>query len=102
VSADALRRRAGVYIQPTTLQIVELSVQNGALIQGRQGGPTLTPVAENRFRTQGQAAEIVFADGERAGFERRVDGVRPVPFEWRQPDAHEGDAQQFRRSVHQR
>jgi hypothetical protein len=34
---------------------------------------------------QGQPAEIVFADGERAGFERRVDGVRPVPFEWREP-----------------
>ena len=34
---------------------------------------------------QGQAADIIFADGERAGFLRRVDGARPLPFEWRQP-----------------
>lgn len=85
VNAESLRRRAGVYVQPTTMAVVELSVKNGALIQGRQSGPALVAVAENRFRFPGQPAEFVFGDGEHAGFERRLPGVRAVPFEWREP-----------------
>ncbi|MDB4873764.1 MAG: aminopeptidase [Gemmatimonadetes bacterium] len=84
VSAELLARRAGVYVQPTTLQIVELSVRNGALIMGRQAGPALVPVSENRFRMPGQPVELVFANGEHAGFDRAAPGVKPVTYEWRQ------------------
>lgn len=81
-----LQRRAGVYLQPTTLQFVELTMRDGQLMLGRTGGPALVPLAENRFGVTGQAVELVFADGEQAGFERRpIAGGRPIPFEWRPP-----------------
>ncbi|MDB4869185.1 MAG: aminopeptidase [Gemmatimonadales bacterium] len=81
-----LRSRAGVYVQPTTLEILELTVLNGQLILGHTSGPTLVPVAENRFRITEQPFELVFRAGEHAGFERQpLSGGRPVAFEWRQP-----------------
>ena len=88
LSIATLERRAGVYVQPTTLQVVELSLREGQLILGRTRGPTLVPVAENRFRITGQPVDLVFANGEHAGFERQSlrDGQR-LPFEWRQPPA---------------
>jgi hypothetical protein len=85
VSDAQLRRRAGVYLQPTTMQVLELSMRDGRLSVGRQAGPALLPVAENRFRVTGAPIEFVFADGDRAGFERRTPGARPVPFERREP-----------------
>ena len=82
----ALERRAGSYVQPTTRQVVQLTVRGGQLMLGRYGGPVLVPTAENRFRIQGQAQEYVFAEGEHAGFELRpLAGGRAVPFEWRAP-----------------
>jgi hypothetical protein len=81
-SPAALQRRVGVYIQPTTLEVVELSMQDGRLIGGRTEGPTLVPVGDNRFRA-GQR-EMIFGDGDQAGFEvRHPDSPRPVPFERR-------------------
>jgi CubicO group peptidase (beta-lactamase class C family) len=81
-----LQRRVGAYLQPNTLQLIELSLHDGRLLLGRAAGPTLTPLAENRFRVGGQPVELVFAAGERAGFERRLlSGGRPVAFEWRPP-----------------
>lgn len=84
VSAAVLQRRAGVYVQPTTLQVIELSMRDGRLIGGRNSGPTLVPLSENRFRAEDR--EIVFAGGENGGFEMRPsDGGRPIPYEWHQP-----------------
>ncbi len=81
-----LQRRAGVYVQPTTLEILELTVRDGQLILGHTSGPTLVPFAANRFRITGQPFELVFGNGEHAGFERQpLHGGRPLPFEWRQP-----------------
>jgi CubicO group peptidase (beta-lactamase class C family) len=86
VPPAAVQRRAGVYIQPTTQQFVELTFRDGQLILGRTAGPQLIPLAENRFRAAGQPLELVFANGDQAGFERRlIAGGRPLPFEWRQP-----------------
>jgi CubicO group peptidase (beta-lactamase class C family) len=81
----SLEKRAGAYIQPTTQQVVELIMRNGALSAGQASGSALVPTAENRFRL-GQA-ELVFAAGEHAGFELRplAGGGRPVSYEWRQP-----------------
>ncbi len=89
VSPAMLERYAGVFIQPTTLQVLELTMRDGRLIVGRGDGPPLAPMGQNRFRGP-QGAEFVFADGggPRAGFELRPPaGGRPVRFEWRQPAA---------------
>jgi CubicO group peptidase (beta-lactamase class C family) len=84
VAESELRRRAGVYIQPTTLQVIEITFRDGRLIGGRTSGPTLVPVGENRFRI-GQG-EIVFGAGANAGFEMHPpDRGRPVPYERRDP-----------------
>jgi CubicO group peptidase (beta-lactamase class C family) len=88
IAPAVLQRRAGVYIQPTTLQIVELSVRDGKLFQGQGGrggnGQELIPVAENRFRRG--PAELMFTDGEHPGFTQSAPGgSHPVPYEWHQP-----------------
>lgn len=85
LSSAQLSRRAGVYVQPTTLQVVELTVRDGVLILGRRDGPTLVPIAENRFRVSGSPAELVFAGGDHAGFRRVAPGSRDVVYEWRNP-----------------
>ncbi|HEY4131532.1 MAG TPA: serine hydrolase, partial [Gemmatimonadaceae bacterium] len=91
VSSESIQRRAGVYVQPTTLQVIELVARGGALHlsngidSGR--GPILVPVAENRFRLPGGAAELVFGPGDHAGFERRLlngnGSGHAVRYEWR-------------------
>ena len=86
LSRAALERRIGSYLQPTTLQVLELSLQGGQLILGRTAGPALIPLAENRFRVTDQPVELLFGGGEHARMERRVlTGGRAVPFEWHQP-----------------
>jgi CubicO group peptidase (beta-lactamase class C family) len=84
IAPAVLQRRVGIYVQPTTLEVIELTMRDGKLIGGRTGGPTLVPVGDNRFRA-GQR-EVVFGGGEHAGFEVRQPGSpRPVQFEWRAP-----------------
>ena len=78
VAPAVLARRAGIYIQPTTLQVVELTLRDGKLFLGRQGNASLTPIAENRFRIVGQPFELVFNDGPERRFERRPLGGGPV------------------------
>jgi CubicO group peptidase (beta-lactamase class C family) len=85
VSSELLQRRAGVYEQPTTLQILRLVMRDGRLAFESPNAPTLTAVSENRFVVGGQNGEIVFADGDHAGFERRIAGQRPVRFDWHEP-----------------
>ena len=85
LASDRLQRRADVYVQPNTLQIVRLVVRDGKLGVDGPNAPALTAMSENRFALPGTAGDIVFGDGEHAGFERRAPGQRPVTFEWRQP-----------------
>ena len=84
VTADAITRRAGIYVQPNTLQIVELTAREGKLRV--RDGPELIPVGENRFRSATNTVEFVFGAGEHAGYQRRlVSGGRPIAFEWKPP-----------------
>jgi CubicO group peptidase (beta-lactamase class C family) len=84
ISPALLQRRVGVYVEPTTLETIELNMRDGKLIGGRTGGPTLIPLGNNRFRV-GQR-EVVFGGGDHAGFELRQPGSpRPVHYEWREP-----------------
>lgn len=84
LTPDRLQRRAGVYIQPTTLQIVRFVVRDGRLAIDAPNAPALVSLAENRFALPGAGGEVVFAQGDHAGFERRVAGQHPVSYEWRQ------------------
>jgi CubicO group peptidase (beta-lactamase class C family) len=86
VPAAALEKRAGAYLQPTTLSVVELTMHGGKLTLGRITGPTLVPIAENHFRPDGDITEIVFGAGDDAGFEiRSPNSSRPVVFERPRP-----------------
>jgi CubicO group peptidase (beta-lactamase class C family) len=85
VSVDQVRRRAGVYLQPTTLQIVRLVMRDSSLVVEAPGGPTLVPLDDRRFALTGQAGDLIFADGEKANYERRIPGLRPIPFERKEP-----------------
>jgi hypothetical protein len=82
-----IERRAGVYFQPRTLEVVELTVRDGALFTARQGGARLVPVDSARFLVAGRAIEHVFAPEEHSGYVARalVPGRHPVTFEWRAP-----------------
>ena len=84
LAPDRLARLAGVYVQPTTLQIVRLAVRAGRLAVDAPNAPALVALSENRFALPGHAGDIVFGSGEHAGFERRAPGQRPVSYEWRQ------------------
>jgi CubicO group peptidase (beta-lactamase class C family) len=84
VAPDRIARHAGVYVQPATLQVVRLVARDGHLQLAGPNAPQLTALSENRFALPGQAGDMVFNDGEHAGFERRAPGQRPVAYEWRQ------------------
>ena len=82
IAAEKLRSRAGVYLQPTTRAIVRLGMRDGALAVIAPGGPTLVPLADNRFALTGQQGDILFDDGDHANYVRRIPGQHPIPWEW--------------------
>jgi hypothetical protein len=83
LSLGRLQSRAGVYVQPTTLSVTRLVLREAGL--AIDGGPALIPLSDSRFAIAGEAAQISFADGVHAGYERRTPGQSPARFEWRQP-----------------
>jgi hypothetical protein len=85
LSADRLQRRAGVYVAPRTMQVVELAVRDGKLMVGRQGNVSLIPLSEDRMRISGQAGEAIFKDSASSGFDLAPAGGRPLHFERRAP-----------------
>src|SRR5688572_1818494 len=85
VPLEQVRRRAGVYLQPTTMQIVRLVMRDTLLVVEAPGGPTLVPLDDKRFALTGQAGDLIFADGDRANYERRIPGLRAIPFERKEP-----------------
>lgn len=86
LSADRLQRRAGIYLQPRTMAVVELTLRDGKLMLGRQGNAALIPVTEDRMRIAGQPGEAVFKDSASTAFDL-VTGGRSLHFERRQPVA---------------
>jgi CubicO group peptidase (beta-lactamase class C family) len=85
VPVEQVRQRAGVYLQPTTMQVVRLVMRGNTLVVEAPGGPTLVPLDEKRFSLTGQAGDLLFADGDKANYERRIPGLRPIPFERKEP-----------------
>jgi CubicO group peptidase (beta-lactamase class C family) len=84
VAGDRMQRYVGVYVQPSTLQVVRLVMHGDRLAIDQPGAPPLVPLAENRFALTGQPVEVVFASAEHGGFDRKISGQRPVHYEWRQ------------------
>jgi CubicO group peptidase (beta-lactamase class C family) len=81
---EKLQTRAGYYFQPTTTLVVHLVVRDGKLVLDAPGSPTLIPLDEKRFALPAQEGDLLFADGEHAGYVRRIPGQQPIPFEWKQ------------------
>lgn len=78
---------AGVYIEPSTRQVAELTVQNGVLYTNRVGGARIEAMGERRARLVGQPLELEFDSGPHAGYRVRwlIPGRRADRFEWRAP-----------------
>jgi CubicO group peptidase (beta-lactamase class C family) len=86
ISPDVLQRRAGAYIQPNTMAIVEMSMRNGNLVRGRAGGPVLVPTSSRRMRAAGGAGDLEFTDGERPSVDMLDPALRPAHYErWPAP-----------------
>ena len=86
---EKLARRVGVYFQPRTLEVVEVSLRDGVLYTARQGGRKLLPIDENRFLINGRMIEHDFGPSPQSGYTARAltPGQHPVTFEWKAPAA---------------
>jgi CubicO group peptidase (beta-lactamase class C family) len=86
---DAARalRWAGVYLEPSTRQVAELTVRDGVLYTDRAGGARVEAIDARRARLVGQPLELEFGPGPRAGYRVRwlIPGRRADSFEWRAP-----------------
>ena len=80
---------AGVYFEPTTRQVAELTVRDGVLYTDRTGGARVEAVDARRARLAGVPLELEFGAGPRPGYRVRwlVPGRRADAFEWRAPAA---------------
>ena len=90
-AADAQRalRWAGVYFEPSTRQVAELTVRDGVLYTGRMGGARVEAINDQRARLVGEPLELEFRPGQRASYVVRwlIAGRRADMFEWRAPVA---------------
>jgi CubicO group peptidase (beta-lactamase class C family) len=78
---------AGVYLEPSTRQVAELTVRDGVLYTDRAGGARVEAIDARTARLVGQPLELDFGPGPRAGYRVRwlVPGRRADRFEWRAP-----------------
>jgi CubicO group peptidase (beta-lactamase class C family) len=60
LSAEQLRRFAGVYAHPVTGAPTFITLRGDTLVVGRSGGPALIPIAARRFRVAGAQVEVEF------------------------------------------
>ena len=87
LSRVALARRAGVYFQPRTLEVVELTARDSSLYTRRQGGRKLLPIDENRFLVEGTTNEHDFGPSDQSGYTARSLSrqLHPITFERKKP-----------------
>ncbi|HEX2779986.1 MAG TPA: serine hydrolase domain-containing protein, partial [Gemmatimonadaceae bacterium] len=91
-SADAARRAlglAGVYFEPTTRQVAELTVRDGVLYTDRTGGARVEAIDARRAKLVNVPLELELGDGPHPGYRVRwlIPGRRADVFEWRAPRA---------------
>ena len=85
VPTSVVERRAGVYVIPQTLEVVELTMKDGTLYTAPQNGARLVPLDSTRFVIAGRTTQLLFAPGEHAGYVALVPGRHPITVEWRAP-----------------
>jgi CubicO group peptidase (beta-lactamase class C family) len=87
VEPAVLAKRAGVYFQPTRVEVVEVTLRDGELFTARRGGAKLQPLDDNRFLVAGQPVEHLFGTEPHTGYVARslLPGRHPVAFEWKAP-----------------
>src|SRR5687768_14841261 len=77
-------RWAGVWFEPSTRQVAELTVRDGALYTDRAGGARVEAINERRARLVGQPLELEFSPDNRSYHVRwLIPGRRADRFEWR-------------------
>lgn len=87
-SVEAARRAvawAGVYLEPSTRQVAELTVRDGVLYTDRVGGARVESISARRARVVGTAIALEFGEGVRAGYVVRwtLPGRRADAFVWK-------------------
>jgi CubicO group peptidase (beta-lactamase class C family) len=82
-------RWAGVYFEPSTRQVAELTVHDSVLYNDRAGSVRIEAIGERRVRLVGQPIELDLDDGLHPGYRVRwlIPGRRADSFEWRAPRA---------------
>ena len=79
VPVERLARRVGTYMDPVTMLVVQLIMRDGRLMVAPNGA-VLIPLDENRFALPGQAGDLIFDEGENAGYQRRFPNQQPLRF----------------------
>ena len=86
--ATAALRWAGVYFEPITRQVAELTVRNGVLYTDRTGGARVEALGPRRARLVGQPLELAFDSvTPHPGYTVRwsIPNRRADRFEWKAP-----------------
>ena len=81
-------RWAGVWFEPSTRQVAELTVRDGVLYTERTGGTRVEAINSRRARLVGQPLDLEFSPDSRSYHVRwRIPGRRADMFQWRAPVA---------------
>lgn len=80
---------AGVYLEPSTRQVAELTARDGVLYTDRSGGARVEAINARRARLVGVPLELEFGPGAQPGYVVRwlVPGRRADSFVWKAPVA---------------
>jgi CubicO group peptidase (beta-lactamase class C family) len=80
---------AGVYFEPSTRQVAELTVRDGVLFTDRRAGSRVEAIGPRRARLIGFPMELEFDSAAKPGYTVRwlIPGRRADKFEWRAPVA---------------
>jgi CubicO group peptidase (beta-lactamase class C family) len=87
--AKAALRWAGVYLEPTTRQVAELTVRDGMLYTDRTGGARVEAIGPRRARLAGQPLDLAFDSAAHPGYVVRwsIPNRRADRFVWKAPAA---------------
>jgi CubicO group peptidase (beta-lactamase class C family) len=87
--AKAALAWAGVYLEPTTRQVAELTVRDGALYTDRTGGARVEAIGPRRARLVGQPLELEYDSAAHPGYTVRwsIPNRRADRFRWKAPVA---------------
>jgi CubicO group peptidase (beta-lactamase class C family) len=87
--AKAALKWEGVYLEPTTRQVAELTVRDGVLYTDRTGGARVEAIGARRARLVGQPLELEYDSAPHPGYTVRwsIPNRRADRFVWKAPVA---------------